>query len=164
MKIGLISDTHDNLEACRLACEAFSDEGVQTVLHAGDFVAPFIVPVFAKARLRLIAVYGNNDGERVYLKERFEEAGFELHGGPHDIKIGERSICMMHEPRCLDSLIKSGAYDLILYGHTHQVEIYEEGTLVVNPGEACGYLTGKATCAVVDLEDMSGRVIELKMK
>ena len=164
MKIGLISDTHDNLEACQKACEAFAEDGVQTVLHAGDFVAPFIVPVFAKARLKLIGVYGNNDGERVYLKERFEEAGFELHGGPHDLKIGGRNICMMHEPRCLDSLIKSGNYDLILYGHTHQVNIYEEGTLVVNPGEACGYLTGKATCAVVELDDMSGRIIELPLK
>ncbi|MCU0608134.1 MAG: hypothetical protein MUF78_12185 [Candidatus Edwardsbacteria bacterium] len=32
---------------------------------------------------------------------------------------------------------------------------------MVNPGEACGYLTGKATCAVVDLADLSGRIIEL---
>ncbi|MDQ7798793.1 MAG: metallophosphoesterase [Candidatus Edwardsbacteria bacterium] len=161
MKIGLISDTHDNLEACQKACEAFFDEDVKIVLHAGDFVAPFIVPVFAKARLKLIAVYGNNDGEKIYLKERFEEAGFELHSGPYELKIGDRSICMMHEPRCLESLIKAGTYDLILYGHTHKVDIFEEGTLVVNPGEACGYLTGKPTCAVVELDDMSGRIIEL---
>ena len=161
MKIGLISDTHGNLKACEVACEAFLREDIKVVLHAGDFIAPFIVPIFAKARLKLIAVYGNNDGEKVYLKERFEEAGFELQHGPYELKLDKRRICLMHEPRCLDSLVKSGDYDLILYGHTHKVDISEEGTLVINPGEACGYLTGKSTCAVVELDDMSGRIVEL---
>jgi len=40
-------------------------------------------------------------------------------------------------------------------------DIREEGTLVINPGEGCGYISGKPTCAVVDLSDMSGRIIEL---
>lgn len=161
MKIGLISDTHDNLDACQKACDVFRREEVKLVLHAGDFVAPFIVPVFSKARIKLIGVFGNNDGEKLYLRDRFEEAGFELHNGPYELKLENRSICMMHEPRCLESLIKSGTFDLILYGHTHEVDIFEEGTLVVNPGEACGYISGKSTCAVVELEDMSGRIIDL---
>jgi hypothetical protein len=161
MKIGIISDTHDHLGNCREACAAFSADGVKTVLHAGDMVAPFVAPVFRDAKLKLVAVFGNNDGERLFLRERFDELGFSLHHGPHRLEIEGRRICLMHEPRCLDSLVKSGDYDLVVYGHTHELAISEEGTLVVNPGEACGYITGKATCAVVDLADLSGRVIEL---
>jgi hypothetical protein len=161
MKIGLISDTHDDMKACFKACEAFNSEGVKVILHAGDFIAPFVVPVFAQSKLKLIGVYGNNDGDRLFLSEKFREAGFELHRGPHEFDLASRRICLMHEPYCLESLVKSGNYDLVVYGHTHKLAISEEGTLVINPGEACGYLTGKATCAVVDLGDMSGKVIDL---
>jgi len=161
MKIGIISDTHDHLAMCRAALKAFADEGAKTVLHAGDYVAPFVIPEFDKAGVSLIGVFGNNDGEKLFLAQKFREFKFELYPGPYELELEGRRICLMHEPRCLDSLIKSGNYDLIVYGHTHQLDIQEEGTLVVNPGEACGYLTGKATCAVVNLADMSGRIIEL---
>ncbi|MDI6740692.1 MAG: metallophosphoesterase [Candidatus Edwardsbacteria bacterium] len=173
MKIGIISDTHDNLANCRKACDAFADEGVKVVLHAGDLIAPFVAPIFHKSKLKLIAVFGNNDGEKLFMREKFAELGFELHHGPHEFELHGHRICLMHEPRCLDSLVKSGNYDLIIYGHTHELVTHEEGTpacrnilrragtLVINPGEACGYLSGKATCAVVNLEDISGRVIEL---
>ena len=161
MKIGIISDTHDHLGNCRKACAAFAAEGIRTVLHAGDIIAPFVAPVFHAAALKLVAVHGNNDGEKLFLRERFAELGFELHHGPHRFELDGRRICLMHEPRCLDSLSRSGSYDLIVYGHTHQLDIQEEGTLVINPGEACGYLTGKPTCALVDLADMSGRIVEL---
>jgi uncharacterized protein len=106
-------------------------------------------------------VFGNNDGEKLFLREKFAELGFELHHGPHEFQLQGRRICLMHEPRCLASLVKSGNYDLIVHGHTHELAIHEEGTLVINPGEACGYLTGKPTCAVVDLDDLSGRFVEL---
>jgi putative phosphoesterase len=161
MKIGIISDTHDHMGNCRKACAAFAAEGVTTVLHAGDIIAPFIAPVFYEAKLKLIAVFGNNDGEKLFMRERFADLGYGLHHGPYRFELDGRRICLMHEPRCLDSLVKSGDFDLVIYGHTHELAISEEGTLVVNPGEACGYLTGKATCAVVDLADMSGRIIEL---
>ena len=161
MKIGIISDTHDHMGNCRKACEAFAAEGVKTVLHAGDINAPFAVVPFHDARIKLIAVFGNNDGEKLFLRERFAEMGFELHHGPHEFQLQGRRICLMHEPRCLESLVKSGSYDLIVHGHTHELAIHEEGTLVVNPGEACGYLTGKPTCAIVELDDLSGRIIDL---
>jgi hypothetical protein len=161
MKIGIISDTHDHMGNCHKACDAFAAEGIKNVLHAGDIIAPFIAPVFHQAKLKLIAVFGNNDGEKLFMRERFDGLGFELHHGPHRFELNGRRICLMHEPRCLESLVKSGDFDLVIYGHTHELAISEEGTLVINPGEACGYLTGKATCAVVDLADMSGRIIEL---
>ena len=161
MKIGIISDTHDHMGNCRKACTAFAAEGIKTVLHAGDINAPFAVTPFHDARIKLIAVFGNNDGEKLFLRERFAEMGFELHHGPHEFELQGRRICLMHEPRCLASLVKSGSYDLIVHGHTHELAIHEEGTLVVNPGEACGYLTGKPTCAIVELDDLSGRIIDL---
>lgn len=164
MKIGIISDTHDRLDMVRRACQMLREAGAQTVLHAGDYVAPFVIPEFDKGGMSLIGVFGNNDGEKLFLSQKFRELRFEVFHGPYEFEIEGRKVCLMHEPRCLDSLARSGSYDLIVYGHTHQIDIQEEGTLVINPGEACGYLTGKATCALVDLGDLSGRIIELEAK
>ncbi|MCK4687182.1 MAG: metallophosphoesterase family protein, partial [Candidatus Lokiarchaeota archaeon] len=54
-------------------------------------------------------------------------------------------------------------FDIILFGHTHALmnKRYENGVLVVNPGELCGYLTGRATFAIVDTNKMEAEIIEL---
>ena len=109
MKIGIISDTHDHLAMCRAALKAFADEGAKTVLHAGDYVAPFVIPEFDKAGVSLIGVFGNNDGEKLFLAQKFREFKFELYPGPYELELEGRRICLMHEPRCLDSLIKLDA-------------------------------------------------------
>jgi putative phosphoesterase len=59
----------------------------------------------------------------------------------------------------LQALIGRKAFDVVVHGHTHKAEVRKFGaTLVVNPGEACGYLTGKPTIAVIDT---SSRDVEL---
>ena len=59
-------------------------------------------------------------------------------------------------------MIKSGVFSLIIYGHTHEKQIKkEENTLIVNPGECCGYLTGNPTIAIVDLDTLTGEIIEI---
>jgi len=49
----------------------------------------------------------------------------------------------------LQALIAREAFDVLVHGHTHQARVGDTGkTLVVNPGETCGYLTGRPTIAV----------------
>lgn len=111
----------------------------------------------------MVAIYGNNDGERhgIYLK--FQEVG-EIHQlRPHKLELAGKKILMMHEPNLLDDFIQGDQFDLILYGHNHQKKIRRDGDcLIVNPGETCGYLTGTASIAVVDLTEMTAefRIIE----
>ena len=160
MIIGIISDTHDHMDRLREALRAFRERGVELVLHAGDFVSPFMSVPFQEAGLRVIGVFGNNDGDKLYLRERFSGVG-ELYFGPHELELGGRKVLLMHEPRALESLIASGRYDLIVYGHTHDVDLKKGRPLVLNPGEGCGWLRGRATCAVVDLGTMEAEIIEL---
>ncbi len=40
MDIGIVSDTHDNVAAVERATEVFAADGVEVVIHCGDFVAP----------------------------------------------------------------------------------------------------------------------------
>ena len=160
MLIGIISDSHDHLGNVRRALALFRERGVEIVLHAGDFVSPFVSEPFREAGMRLIGVFGNNDGDKLYLRERFSGIG-ELHFGPHEFELGGRKILLMHEPRALDALVASGRYDLIVYGHTHRAEIREGRPLVINPGELGGWLTGQPSAACVDLATLRGELLRL---
>jgi putative phosphoesterase len=54
MKIGIISDTHDDIENVQKAIEIFKAEGVNYVIHAGEYVFPGVVKEFEKLNAKLI--------------------------------------------------------------------------------------------------------------
>jgi putative phosphoesterase len=81
MKIGIISDTHDDLDSVRQAVLLFKKKNVDLVIHAGDYVYPGVVEKFADLpNARLVGVLGNNDGEKIGLFQRFSKVGGELKG------------------------------------------------------------------------------------
>jgi putative phosphoesterase len=164
MRIGIISDTHDNRRNVMQAVEIFRQTGVQYILHAGDIVAPFTTKAFGELRsARFIAVYGNNDGEKLLLKRAVEGFGGEIHEYCYKGELGGRKICMMHTDHLAEDAVKSQLYDLVIYGHTHHPDIRREGrTLVVNPGEATDWITGAGHVVIVDLKDMSHRIEPLE--
>ena len=52
---------------------------------------------------------------------------------------------------------------MVVHGHTHRAGVRREGkTLVVNPGEVCGYLYGRPTVAVLDTDKLEVKFVELK--
>ena len=59
MLIGVISDTHDNLPIIEKAIKKLNEENVALVLHAGDYVSPFVIPKFKALNAKLIGVFGN---------------------------------------------------------------------------------------------------------
>jgi len=108
------------------------------------------------------AVYGNNDGERAGLRKRFKGIG-ELRGDVAELELGGRMAAVYHghESVLAEALVAGGKYDLVVLGHTHRADILKRGrTLVVNPGECCGYLTGKRTFAVLDTDSMMAEIVE----
>lgn len=78
MKLGIISDTHDDIDNVRMAIDTFNRENVKYVIHAGDYVFPGVVMEFKRMNAKLIGVLGNNDGEKVQLLRAFLEIGGEL--------------------------------------------------------------------------------------
>jgi hypothetical protein len=162
MKIGVLSDTHDRLPVIERAVERFNERGVELVLHAGDFVSPFTAIPLSALEGEFIGVFGNNDGDRLFLTKRFAEIG-PIHPGYHRFEIDGMRTVLMHEPKSIDALVASGELDLVVYGHTHRIDLREGNCLVVNPGEGCGYLTGRATVVVLDTETMHPELIDLPL-
>jgi putative phosphoesterase len=161
LRLGVLADSHDHLDFLEKAVDLFRQRQVQAVVHAGDFVAPFTVPVLGQAGCKVYGVYGNNDGERVLLQRRFAEIGGELHERPHEFELGGQRVLVLHEPVGLEGLARAGTWALVVYGHTHQVDLREGPTVILNPGEVCGWLTGRATAAVVELPQGWVEVVEL---
>ena len=162
MKIGIVADTHDNLAAIDNAVDIFNREGIEMVLHAGDFVSPFTEKPFRALKAPLIGIFGNNDGDKLLLKENYHGKGVgELYEDPYDVELAAKRLIVTHRPKIVDALAACGAYDVVIYGHTHKAEIEKRGdVMVVNPGECCGYLTGRRTVAVLDLEQEEASIVE----
>ena len=157
MKIGIITDSHDHRENLKKAVEIFNDAKVDKVLHAGDLVAPFTKRELGNLTMPLICVFGNNDGERLGLKQAFGE----IYVPPLHMTIDGKKIVLMHEPDNLEAVAESGHFDIVIYGHTHNIDIRREKSLIFNPGESCGWLTGKSHIAILDLKTLHHELIEL---
>ncbi|MFC4439694.1 MULTISPECIES: YfcE family phosphodiesterase [Natrialbaceae] len=137
MNIGIVSDTHDNVAAAERAGQIFEEEGVEVVVHCGDFVAPPVLPSFDGFELH--GVLGNNDGEISGLEAGFDALGGEsaLHGRFATLEFDGLSFAALHgESKAeVEALAAAEEYDFVCYGHHHQRDHTEVGrTTVLNPG------------------------------
>ncbi len=157
MKIGIISDTHDRLDKIDKGIELSNQKGVELLLHAGDYVSPFALKRFNRLNSKIIGVYGNNDGDRLTLREVAAGFGFDIYLSPYELSIGKKKVVLMHEPLFISSLRD---YDLIVYGHTHHLDIREGKPLIINPGDASGWLSD-STMVILDLDKMEPEIFNL---
>ena len=126
------------------------------VLHAGDYCAPFSLKPFEDAQhVARRACSARNDGDH---------AGPARHGRGRasasscsSRRTASRSAGQQHPRSCTTSATCSRgrieAHSIVVHGFTHQQEMKTRGdTLIVNPGEACGWLYGTPTAAILDLD------------
>ena len=139
MLVGAMSDTHDNLPLVEKAVSVFNEHRVELVLHAGDYVAGFVIPKFKALNCKLIGVFGNNDGDHELLKKRFSEtSNCTLHDRFAAVTLDGYRIALLHgeEPALLDALADSGYFNAIIHGHSHLKGIQTRGkTLLINPAK-----------------------------
>lgn len=163
MIIGIISDTHDNVPMIKKAVERLKEERVQFVLHAGDYISAFTAKPYADLNVLMVGVYGNNCAERETLKRVYSEVGAELQGDFAEVEVGGLKIALTHgHIKSEMDKAMNGDYDVVVRGHTHRSSIGEEdGKLVINPGEVCGYVTGTSSIAFLDTEKRFAWISEL---
>ncbi len=134
MLVGIVSDTHDNLDLVDVAVETFDERGVDAVVHCGDVVAPFAATAFDHG-WEFHAVRGNNDGEWA-LASTIEAFGT-YHGEMAELSLDGAEVAVYHGTSgpIVDALVDCGRYDYVFHGHTHE-RAHEErdGTVRINPG------------------------------
>jgi putative phosphoesterase len=161
VKAGILSDSHDERGLAEDALGLFREEGVEVILHLGDVCRPETILALRDCGIPMIGVYGNND----YDKEGLQAvSGDAFHPGPHMPEIGGRKVLMAHSfDELQEEIGEGGKFDLILFGHTHRPLTMRIGrALILNPGEACGFISGKPTCAVIDLATMVASIREIR--
>lgn len=156
-----MADSHDNREAIKEAVRVFNQLECQLVIHAGDFVAPFAASELQYLACPVKAVFGNCDGERGGLAHTINPFG-KIKEAPFGFAFKRLDFLVIHTHFALDSYVKEGKYDVIIYGHTHRPEVIRRNTsLVINPGETGGWVTGKKTIATFDPDSQEVEVITL---
>lgn len=159
MRIGIVSDTHNNLKNCRRIVELFNNASVERVIHTGDITQAKTIEVFAKLDAPMYGVYGNNDQERESLEAAVEQFDFHFIDPPLNLSWAGRELLVVHDPLEI-ALPEGGRFDVILHGHTHQLTIERHDTsLVFNPGECAGIMDGFNSIGLLDLDNMKPEVV-----
>jgi putative phosphoesterase len=160
MRIGVVSDTHNNLKNVREIIALFNDVAVERVIHTGDISQAKVMEAFSKLQAPLFGVYGNNDqGELASLEAAAIEKGFHFIQPPLALEWAGRRIVVVHDPLELEP-IDTDPYDVILHGHTHRqrIEIVQD-QLIFNPGECAGMMKGFNAVGVLDLAAMEPEIL-----
>ncbi len=159
MLIGIMSDTHDDMESINRAVAFFNSRKVDMVLHAGDLVSPFTFEALGKLEAAFTGVFGNNDGDRLMLARK---SGDRLFDAPYIIEAGGKRFVLMHEPKVVEELAESRKFDAVIYGHLHKPDIRKkDGILIVSPGKVAKLHKGESTVAIMDTENMEASIIRL---
>jgi len=161
MLIGIIADTHDHIDNVRRAVIEFNREGCELVVIAGDLVSPLVIPPLRKLNARVLACFGDNDGNKIGIM-----GGMKIVGPIGEPPFGFRAddgtrILVTHVLEQLRGLIEGA--DVIISAHTHKPSIREDesGRLFVNPGEAGGWVYRQPSIAVLETNPRKARLIHL---
>jgi putative phosphoesterase len=164
MLIGVFSDVHDNLGNLRKALQIFKQRGAKALIYCGDFCSPIPARVMgAEFGGDIHCVFGNGDGDRFAISNiaKSQYSNLKLHGEHAELEFEGAKIAVTHYPFYAKALARTGDYQAVFSGHTH--ELHEErvgNCLWLNPGEILGW-RGEATCAVYDTTSNTAEVITL---
>ena len=164
MKIGIISDIHDNIWKLDAALEALTN--VDVVLCCGDLCSPFIVPRLGEGFGGDIhIVFGNNDGDLFRISRQAEKfPNIHLHGEYVSLEIGGQSFAMTHFDNIARELAAGQRFDVVCFGHNHRFEVRREGeTLLINPGEIMGGLSLEQVSSLVIYDTETGQAEKVEL-
>ena len=122
MRIGVVSDTHNHLPNVERIVELFNAAHVDQVIHTGDITQARTLDVFAKLRMPLHGVFGNNDVERETLDSAIARHGFVFAEPPLHLRWHGRNIVVVHDPRDFDALALTPD-TIALHGHGRSASV-----------------------------------------
>jgi len=154
MKIGVMSDTHDQLSNLIHALQVFRENNIKTVIHCGDLTNLDMVSHFDG--FRVIYTFGNMDITTGAIRKQFKKlheknfAGMVFKGGLGGTPIAATH---SHQDGKVMELLRERRFKWIFHGHTHEKrnEILQ-GVRIINPGALGGMGREPRTFCIVDLE------------
>ncbi len=161
MLIGVLSDSHGQLERLAEAAAVFASRGVTTLIHCGDITTVEAVETLADFEVHW--VFGNCDWDEGPLRAAISRNGHTCHGFRGELEIGGCRLGFTHGHRyeLYQTMVTSRDYDLVFHGHTHvRRDEMERGTRVICPGAL--HHAAPPGCLVLTLPELKTEWVDLK--
>lgn len=169
MRLGIISDIHDNLWNLRTAIHQLNGIA-EELLCCGDLCSPFVMDELGKfERGPVHVIFGNNDAD-LFRITRKSDNRVQVYGEVFTAERDGRTIFANHFDYIARPVARGGEYDLVCFGHNHRISTERFGkTFAVNPGPIMGVAFGPGgweevapTFMVCDLVSMELETIRLE--
>ena len=162
MLIGILSDTHDRVEAMAEAMRVLKEAGARFFIHCGDVGSERVLDHLAGEPSGF--VFGNTDWDRAPLQRYAEQIGVQCWGTLGNLTIEGKQIAVTHgdDHRLKQRLFAGQNYHYVFQGHTHIPRDERIGrTRVINPGAL--HRARAKTVATVDLATDELRFLTLEI-
>ena len=149
-RIGVLSDTHGNMDATKTALDYFTKEKIEILLHAGDLGNPRqMMPLFSSNQVYFAK--GNCD-DLAEMKEACKNETKQSADQNFIIEFEHCRIFLFHGDKPVDTgLLLEKKIDYVIKGHTHCPEDYRKnGIRILNPGAL--HRSPRYTIGVLDME------------
>lgn len=166
MKIGIISDIHDNLTNLNHFLDLTSELKITGLICCGDITTPETLENLTRGFNGPIKLACGNmeirSKEFSFIANEYPNLEVFEEFGVWQPKNTALNIAFIHRPNKIEVLAQTGKYDYIFYGHTHQpwIRVFSavKEVTMANPGTLGGVFSFP-TFAILDTET---RQLELK--
>lgn len=153
MKIGILSDSHEETLNLERALIIFRQHEIETLIHCGDITSPRTAAHLKG--FRVIHVHGNMDRNDGSLRRALSALNPDSFSG--SFFTGELNGVWVaaahgHQPHYLHNFMTDGRYAYIFHGHSHQRrDEWLESSRIINPGALGGRRPESRSVCIIDL-------------
>jgi len=134
--IGILSDTHDRVDAAAAAVELLRKNGASYLIHCGDVGSERVLDHLV-GPIPAAFVWGNTDWDRMSLQRYAESVGIQCFGSFGELSLDGKLIALLHgdDIKLKHRILKEARHDYLLQGHTHiRLDERVGRVRVINPG------------------------------
>jgi putative phosphoesterase len=151
MILGILADTHNELERTKVAVEMLRNEGAELLIHCGDLALPDIVEACAVVPFHF--TFGNHDADNVpLLRQAAITTGSKCLEWGGVLEFGGKRVGVVHGHMRADlRRVLALQPHYLLRGHSHMTADEREGDMRrINPGAL--FRAEEHTVALLDVE------------
>jgi uncharacterized protein len=133
--VGVLSDTHDRVDAMAAAMDLLRRGGAEFFIHCGDVGSERVLDHLAGVPSAF--VFGNTDWDRAALQRYAQSIGVACHPSLAELELGGRKLAVTHgdDFKLKQRILAEQRHDYLLQGHTHVPADQRVGRVrVINPG------------------------------
>lgn len=134
MRLGILSDTHDQVERTRTAVDLLARAGADVLIHCGDITIPDVI--YELSGRPTFFVLGNCDEELDLLRRAIGTIGGTCLDRGGLVDLGGVRVAVTHGHLGKEwERLEAESPDYFFSGHTHQAQDVRRGaTRFINPG------------------------------